>query len=209
MELTVQGKQMDVGDALRTYVSEKLEEINQKYFNHAAFATVTFSKEGHGHGVINTHIQIRVGKDIMVLADSQAGDSYGSFDTAAEKIAKQLRRYKKRLRDHRDRLEQTPESEILKARAYTLASEPEKDENEDDGIPHGEDPVIVAEISTNIQTMSVSDAVMRMDLSGQTALLFRNAKHKELNMVYRRPDGNIGWVDPENGQEKISLAKRA
>ncbi|MCB9990324.1 MAG: ribosome-associated translation inhibitor RaiA [Rhodospirillales bacterium] len=199
MQLTVQGKQMDVGDALRTHVTEKLEDLNSKYFNHATFATVTFAKEGHGHGQIRAHIQIRVGKDIMVLSDSQAGDPYGAFDTAAEKVGKQLRRYKKRLRDHHDRMEQTPEAEIIKARDYTLAATPEQDDvKEDSDIPHGEDPVIVAEITTDIQTMSVSDAVMRMDLSGQTALLFRNAKHNGLNMIYRRPDGNIGWIDPED-----------
>ena len=198
MQLTVQGKQIDVGDALRTHVTEKLEELNTKYFNHATFATVTFSKEGHGHGVFKAQIHIRIGKDIMVLADSEAGDAHAAFDSAAEKVAKQLRRYKKRLRDHHDRMEQTPEGEILKARYYTLAVEPEQAEEtqEDDGVPLGDDPVIVAEISTDIQTMSVSDAVMRMDLAGKSALLFRNAKHNELNMVYRRPDGNIGWVDP-------------
>lgn len=206
MQLTVQGKQMDIGDSLRTHVTEKLEELNTKYFNHATFATVTFSKEGHGHGIINAHIHIRVGKDIMVMSDSQAGDPYGAFETAAEKVGKQLRRYKTRLRDHHDRLEQTPEGEILKARYYTLAAEAEV---ADEDLPQGEDPVIVAEITTDIQTMSVSDAVMRMDLAGQTALLFRNAKHNGLNMVYRRPDGNIGWVDPGQSAAAQNVAKSA
>ncbi len=211
MQLTVQGKQMDVGDALRTHVTEKLEDLNSKYFNHATFATVTFAKEGHGHGQIRVHIQIRVGKDIMVLADSQAGDPYGSFDSAAEKVGKQLRRYKKRLRDHHDRMEQTPETEILKARDYVLAAEPEaEDAHETDDIPTGDDPLIVAEISTDIQTMSVSDAVMRMDLAGLPALLFRNAKHRGLNMVYRREDGNIGWVDPDSAEsDQADIAKSA
>ena len=83
---------MDVGDALRTHVNEKLEDINSKYFNHATFATVTFSKEGHGHGQIKAHIQIRIGKDISVMADTLAGDAHGAFDAAAEKVAKQMRR---------------------------------------------------------------------------------------------------------------------
>lgn len=205
MQLTVQGKQMDVGDALRTHVANKIEEINSKYFNRATFATVTFSKEGHGHGQTNAHIQIRVGKNIMVLAESLAGDPYGAFDTAAEKVAKQLRRYKRRLRDHHDRIEDTPENEILKARYFTLASE--SDEKEEQKESQGDDPLIIAEISTEIQTMSVSDAVMRMDLAGQTALLFRNAKHNGLNMVYRRPDGNIGWVDPVAEQQKAAIPK--
>lgn len=210
MQLTVQGKQMDVGDALRTHVTEKLEDLNSKYFNHATFATVTFSKEGHGHGQTRAHIHIRVGKDIMVMADSLAGDPYGAFEDAAAKVGKQLRRYKKRLRDHHDRMEQTPEGEILKARYYTLAAEPEaeNDKHEDD-VPVGEEPLIVAEITTDIQIMTVSDAVMRMDLAGQTAMLFRNAKHNGLNMVYRRPDGNIGWVDPVSEQGEKDLARTA
>jgi len=212
MQLTVQGKQMDVGDALRTHVTDKLEELNSKYFNHATFATVTLAKDGQGHKMIRAHIHIRIGKDIMVMADEQAGDAHAAFDGAAEKVAKQLRRYKKRLRDHHNRMEQSPEAEIMRARSYTLAAEPETADDAQDDVTQGEDPVIVAEISTDIQTMSVSDAVMRMDLSDQSALLFRNAKHKGLNMVYRRPDGNIGWVDPEAQDDKKAtsdLAKSA
>lgn len=200
MELTVQGKQIDVGDALRTHVSDRLEDLNQKYFNHATFATVTFSKEGHGHPQTRAHISLKMGKNIMVIADATANDPYVSFESAAEKVGKQLRRYKRKLRDHHERLEQTPESEITKARDYVLAAMPEQDmaEDVDDGVPHGEDPVIVAEIEKDIQIMSVSEAVMRLDLSKEPALMFKNASHGGLNMIYRRPDGNIGWVDPEN-----------
>ena len=194
---------MDLGDALRTHITEKLEDINAKYFNHATDATVTLSKEGHGHGTIKAHISIRIGKDIMVMADDIAGDPYGAFDSAAEKVAKQMRRYKKRLRDHHERLEKTPESEIVRARDYTLAAEPEAQETEDHE-EHGKDPVVIAEITTDIQTMSVSEAVMRLDLSGQNALLFHNASHNGLNMVYRRPDGNIGWIDPEGNGDSIA-----
>lgn len=212
MQLTIQGKQIDLGDALRQHVSEKLEDINHKYFNHATFATVTFSKEGHGHGMIKTHILIRVGKDIMVIGETQAGDAYASFDEAAEKVAKQLRRYKKRLRDHHERLEQTPESEIMKARSYVIATEgedPGKEPDEAEMAQSGDEPVIVAELATDIQKMSVYDAVMRMDLSGQTALLFRNAKHNGLNMVYRRPDGAVGWVDPDGNAETLAAERES
>lgn len=196
MQLTVQGKQMDVGDALRTHVTERLEDINSKYFNHATDATVTFAKEGHGHGLIKATIHIRVGKNIMVIADNAEADPYAAFDTSAEKVAKQLRRYKKKLRDHHTRTGQLQDADFLKAMDYTLAGP--ADSESDDEIEAGDEPVVVAEMTTDIQTMSVSDAVMRMDLSGQPALLFRNAKHKGLNMVYRRPDGNIGWIDPED-----------
>jgi len=118
MKVTVHGKQMDVGDSLRTHVAEKLSDVNAKYFNHAAFATVTFSREGHGHGQIRSHIQIQVGKDILVMADGLTGDPYASFDAAAEKVAKQMRRYKKRLRDHHERMDQAVD--VINALDYTL-----------------------------------------------------------------------------------------
>ncbi len=203
MELIVQGKQVNVGDALRTHVTDRLEDIEQKYFNHTTDATVTFSREGHGHGQYKVHISFRVGKNIMIVTEATESDPYVSFDSAAEKTAKRLRRYKKKLRDHHARTEKTPEAEILKARDYILAVEPEREDSgqdnkdDDDGVPHGEDPVVIAEMTMNIETLSVSEAVMRMDLAGQTALLFRNASHDGLNMIYRRPDGNVGWVDPE------------
>lgn len=199
MELNVHGKQIDVGDALRTHVSDKLEDLNEKYFNHATFATVTFSKEGHGKPRIKTHINVQLGKNIMVAADSTDPDPYAAFEAAASKVGKQMRRYKKKLRDHHERLEMTPEEEIRKARDYVLAAAPEQDDDpvsEERDIPEGDDPVVIADMLTDLQSMSVSDAVMRLDLSGENALLFYNASHGGLNMVYRRSDGNIGWVDP-------------
>jgi len=208
MELTVQGKQVDVGEALRTHVTSKLEDVDQKYFNHATNATVTFSKEGHGHGQFKVNISYLVGKNITINTEAEAGDPYGAFDMAAEKAAKRLRRYKKKLRDHHARTEKTPEAEIQKARYYTLSIESEQgvseQDNEDDSLLQGDDPVVVAEMATSIETLSVSEAVMRMDLAGQSALLFRNASHQGLNMVYRRTDGNVGWVDPEGN---VSTAK--
>ena len=200
MELNVHGKQIDVGDALRTHVTDKLEDLNEKYFNHATFATVTFSKEGHGKPRIKTHINVQLGKNIMVAADSIDPDPYAAFEGAAEKVGKQMRRYKKKLRDHHERLELTPEEEMRKARDYVLAAIPEQDDeplSDERDIPHGDDPAVIAEMTTNLQTMSVSEAVMRLDLSGENALMFYNASNGSLNMIYKRSDGNIGWVDPE------------
>jgi ribosomal subunit interface protein len=206
MELAIHGKQMDVGDALRTHVTNRLEEINSKYFNRAIDVNVTFSPEGHAF--IKAHVSLRVGKDIMVQATATEANAYLAFDSAAEKVAKQLGRYKRRLRDHHERLEQTPETELTKARDYVLAIK-EMDgltekEAEAEDAPQGDDPLIIAEISTNIQKMSVSDAVMRMDLSGQSAMLFRNPKNNRLNMVYRRADGNIGWVEPSEDVASVA-----
>lgn len=207
MELTVHGKQIDVGDALRTHVEDKLEDINHKYFDHAAYATVTFSREGHGHQKTKTHIQIQVGKNLMVMSDATEADPYVSFEAAAEKAAKQLRRYKRKIRDHHARMEQTPESEIMKAQMYTLAAAPEQDDtpqhdeaaNGSDELK-GDDPLIIAELSKDILTLSVSDAVMHMELTGDEPVLFRNASTNEMNMVFRRNDGNVGWIDPKNSK---------
>ncbi|MCB1530394.1 MAG: ribosome-associated translation inhibitor RaiA [Rhodospirillales bacterium] len=204
MQLSVHGKQMDVGDALREHVTGKLEDISQKYFNHATDANVTFSPEGHGHGVIKTHISIRIGKDIMVIASAEDADPYASFDKASDKVAKQLRRYKKRLRDHHERLET---SAILEAREHVISAESE-DEDEDEKA-HDAAPLVVAEMATNIQTMAVSEAVMRLNLSGQPAFLFRNANHNGLNMVYRREDGNVGWVDPQGNDASAKTNKKS
>jgi ribosomal subunit interface protein len=194
MQLSINGKQMDLGDALRAHITDKIEDINQKYFNRAIDATITLAPEGHAF--TKTHVSIRVGKDIMVMADAKDTDPYVSFDAAAEKVAKQLRRYKKRLRDHHERLE---ENNTIPAQNYVLSPEPEAHDDSHDE-PEKHEPVVVADMATNIQTMSVSEAVMRLNLSGENALLFRNPQHEGLNMVYRRTDGNIGWVDPEGNE---------
>lgn len=190
MNLSVHGKQMDLGDALHTHVEEKLGDINSKYFNRAIDATVTFAPEGHSF--IKTHISIRIGKDIMVMSDSQGADAYVAFDTAADKVAKQLRRYKRRLRDHHERV--SSDEGFTPARDYTIEAVGAANDDEAEDT-NGHDPAVIAEMDTRILTLSVSDAVMRLDLLGQNALLFRNAKNKAINMVYRRDDGNIGWVD--------------
>ena len=192
MELNVHGKQIDVGDALRTHVEDKLEDLNEKYFNHATFATVTFSREGHGKPRTKTHISVQIGKNIMVVADATDQDPYASFEAAADKVGKQMRRYKRKLRDHHDRQDQN----VIQARDYVLAAAPEQDDSPD--TEGADEPLIVAEMTKEIETMSVSEAVMRLDLSGENFLVFFNAKNQTLNIVHRREDGNIGWIDPEN-----------
>lgn len=202
MDITVHGKQMEVGDALTTHVNDKIAELNEKYFNHGTFSTITFSREGHGHKQTKAHISLKMGKNIMIVADVIADEPYAAFDKAAEKISKQLRRYKRKLRDHHERQEQTPESEISKATGYVLAAQELDELPKDDNGHHEHDdlgePVIIAEMPSAIETMSLSDAVMRLDLSGDNALVFRSQKHGGLNVVYRRKDGNLGWIDPEN-----------
>lgn len=199
MEMTVQGKQIDVGDALRNHVTDKLSDIDQKYFNHATNATVTFSREGHGHSLFKVHIAFNVGKNIQVVTEATEHDPYVAFDSASEKAAKRLRRYKRRLRDHHNRTEKSPEEEMMKAKMYTLAQEAYEEASEQDNNDDShKDPAIIAEIQTNIETMSVSEAVMRMELADQNALMFRNASNDKLSMVYLRKDGNVGWIEPDS-----------
>ena len=199
MEMTVQGKQLDVGDALREHVQGKMTDIDQKYFNHATDATVTFSKEGHG-GMFRVHISMHVGKNIMVVTEATESDPYVAFDAASEKAAKRLRRYKRRLRDHHHRIEKTPEDAQNKASQYTLAAQQisEQDNNAaEEAEDEHQDPIVIAEIKTHIEKMTVSEAVMRMELADQNAMMFRNAGNEKLNMVYVRKDGHIGWIEPD------------
>ncbi|MCB1538783.1 MAG: ribosome-associated translation inhibitor RaiA [Rhodospirillales bacterium] len=202
MNLSVKGQHVDVGEALRAHIEEKMENLKSKYFNRVTTATVFFSREGHY--LFRSAVTFHVGHDIKVQATSENADAYAAFDDALERVGKQLRRYKTRLRDHHERLEKTPESAYLQARDYTLQTdEADLEENEQTAqmnepqqLSGSEDHVIIAETTTQIPALSVSEAVMRMDLADQDFMLFKNAKSGGLNVVYRRPDGHIGWVDP-------------
>lgn len=187
MKISVQGKQLDVGDALRERIESTVTQIAAKYFANPIDATVTLSREGSTFCAdINAHI----GKGISVKAEGSNGDAHSAFDTAAERIDKQLRRYKRRLRDHH----RGHTGEAVPAAQYVLAAEAE-DEPEPEAAG-GWEPIVVAEMATAIEVLTVGEAVMRMDLASAPALMFRNRAHGGLNMVYRRPDGNVGWVDP-------------
>jgi len=200
MEMTVQGKQIDVGDALREHVEGKITEIDHKYFNHGTDATVTFSKEGHGSAMFKVHISMRVGKNIMVITEATEHDPYVAFDAASEKAAKRLRRYKRRLRDHHGRMDKAEGSALVTARYSTIQqASNEAEEQDNEGVSEeAADPTIIAEIQTHIEKMSVSEAVMRMELADQNALMFKNASNNKINMVYVRKDGNIGWIEPDD-----------
>ena len=201
MALQIQGKQMDIGDALSTHIEDKLNDITEKYFNNATDMTVFVSKEKNH--LIKSHISIRMGGGIVIEATAEAGDAYAAFDQSATKAAKRLRRYKKRLRDHHMRVDHTPDAAALEARNYVLAAEAElEDENAD--YAESEEPTVVAEMALAIPTLSVSEAVMRMDLAELPAMMFRSSKHGGLNMVYRRNDGHIGWVDPDGASQVLA-----
>lgn len=191
MQLTVTGKGVDIGDALRGRIEENLPEAIGKYFDNPTDSQVTVSKEGH---MFRVDIQVHVSKRILVQGQGHSTDAYSAYEEACEHVSKRLRRYKRRLRDHKGR----GDEEALPAQQYLLQAEPEAPHGDDHAGDEPDQPVIVAEMPHLIETLSVGEAVMRMDLANVPALLFRNAKHGELNMVYQRSDGHIGWVDPQS-----------
>lgn len=187
MQLSVKGKQLDVGDALRTHVQQSLSHILDKYFGDAIDVNVTLSRDGYLYRAL---VAAHVGRGILLQAQGDANEPYPAFDSAAAHLAKRLRRYKRRLRDHH---KAAASAESLPAQQYILSGD-FPDEAEDVGDDAR--PVVVAEMSTDIPSLTVSEAVMRMDLAELPAMLFRNKSHSGLNMIYRRADGNIGWIDP-------------
>lgn len=205
MQLSVKGKQLDVGDALRNHVQASLSGILGKYFGDAIEASVTLSRERHLYrAVVTAH----VGRGIRLEAQAESDEPYPAFDQAAERLSKRLRRYKRRLRDHHK--DDGAERKVLMAQQYILsgesAGEPENDETTEGNSGPNEgsqgngtdepQPMVVAEMTTEIPSLTVSEAVMRMDLAELPALMFHNQSHGGLNMIYRRSDGNIGWIDP-------------
>lgn len=198
MEIRVIGKQLDIGNALRERVQTRLNDGVSKYFSHSIDGNVTFSKDGP---FFRVDCLIHLGHGTRLRSHATADDIYAVFDTAADRMEKQMRRYKRRLtRHHESRKTSPPPSET--ARSYVLAPDAEDVE-----APEEFQPVIIAEESTNIPTLTVGEAVMRMDLADLPAKLFRNKSHNGLNMVYRRVDGNIGWVDPQGEPGNLDTAK--
>jgi ribosome hibernation promoting factor len=187
MQLTVTGKQIEVGNALRDHVETSLGTILGKYFKTAIEGHVVLSREAH---LSRAEVSLHIGRGIVVNAGGAGTDFYIAFDAAGERVAKQMRRYKRRLRDHHAQAREAGEASE-RATAYVLA--PLADD--DDALP-GDAPAVVAEMSTELPHLTVGEAAMRMDLADAPVLLFRNRSHGELNLVYRRPDGNIGWIDP-------------
>lgn len=195
MDIQITGRKISVGDSLADHIRDRLEMGASKYFSRTIDAQVTISKEGHNFRV---DCSLHANQGIKMQSHAEGSDVYGTFDDAADKIEKQLRRYKRRLKnhhndDHADRME------ILQAQAYVLKPEAdEPDENELNGVDHDLDdnPLIIAESNTDIPTASVGDAVMMMDLRHVSALMFKNVKTGGLNVVYKRADGNVGWIDP-------------
>ncbi len=192
MEVLVHGKQMDVGDALRGHVESNLKSHVAKYFGRAINAHATFSRAAHD---FRADIAVHPRRGLVVQGSAEAGDAYAAFDVALARIDKQLRRYKRRLND---RHKEAGESEILQAQQFVIA--PDNAETE---VPAEEaPPIIVAEMPHDIATLTVSEAVMRLDLADAPVIMFRSRANGAFNVVYRRSDGNIGWIDPSAAERR-------
>jgi ribosomal subunit interface protein len=189
MRYQITGKQIDIGEALQTHVQTEMGEVFSKYAGRPTDANIVFSKSGHEY-VCEAEVHLSTG--LTAQAKGKGTEIYAAFDGAAEKMEKQLRRYKRRLKDHhRDRSQPV---ELSNAGSYILASNNESEEQE----PEGAMPMIVAEMETKIPSISVGEAVMQMEIADAPLLVFRNERHSGVNVVYRREDGNIGWIDPRN-----------
>jgi ribosomal subunit interface protein len=192
MKVQVSGHRLDVGDALRTHVTERLEASVGKYFDRPIDGQVTFSKEGHEY---RADCSVHLSSGMHVNTQGRATDPYVSFDGAIERLEKRLRRYKRRLKSHNNPAARLAPAETV--RSFVIEAGDEHDE-----APEDAQPVIIAEGTTSIPQLSVGDAVMQMDLSEASFVVFRNGATGGINVVYRRDDGNIGWIDAGRNSEK-------
>ena len=190
MEIRVSGHQVDTGEALRAHVQERLSVIADKYFARAISANVTFGRGPHDHA-FTCDIVAHVMQGVILKGSGQAADAHPAFDQAADRIEKQLRRYMRRLKDRNGVSQAEALAEMTADAGYTVF-----DVGDTEAEP-ADHPPIIAETRVDIPDASVSDAVMLLDLRNTNALLFRNSGTGKFNMVYRRGDGTIGWVEPQ------------
>ena len=206
MQIQVTGKHVDVGEALRTRVSDELSSSIGKYFDReGGGADVVVSREGHAFRV---DCAVTLASGQQLTTHGMGGDAHLAFDAASAKMQKRIRRYKNRLKDHHPqalaRQAETAAYYVLQAPAED--SDESDDEDFDGAAESFSEPLIIAETETNIRTMTVSRAVMELDLTESQTIVFRNAGHGGLSVVYRRPDGNIGWIDPERTEPNAVAA---
>ena len=184
MSLRISGKNMDIGDALRQRIDDRIDEAVSKYFDGGYTGHVTVEKSGSG---FECDCMIHLDTGIILQATASKGDATVCFDEAAEKVEKRLRRYKRRLKGHHNN-----NNRKMDDASYVVMEAPEEQEE----IPEDFSPITIAESSKQIRVQSVAEAVMQLDLTDEPVVVFTNASNDQVNVVYRRSDGNIGWIDP-------------
>jgi ribosomal subunit interface protein len=189
MSLRVSGKNMNIGEALRVHVTDRLTAAAGKFFDGHTSGHVTISPEGSG---FRTDCTLHLTTGIVLQADGRAQEPYASFDQAADRLEKRLRRYKSRLKSHHDHQE-AAKSEVA---PYSVIEAPDHEAE----APHDFSPVVIAESTTKLRSMPVSAAVVDLDLTGAPVVVFRHATTGRVNVVYRRSDNNIGWIDAPAGE---------
>ncbi len=187
----ITGKQIDIGESLQVHVEKTLGSVVEKYAGRPTRAQVVFSREAHE---FVCEIIVHLSTGLTSQARGHASEIYAAFENAVDKMEKQLRRYKRRLKDHHK--ERAHPVELSDASSYILATSDGAVEDEPDTLQ----PIIVAEMETKIPSLSVGEAVMQMELAGAPVLVFRNEGQDGVNVVYRREDGNIGWIDPNSAK---------
>lgn len=191
MRYQISGKQIDVGEALQTHVKAELGEVIEKYSQRPTECVVVFSRSAHEF-VCEATVHLSTG--LTAQAKGHATEIYAGFESCREKLDKQLRRYKRRIRNHHH--QRPVPVEFGEAASYILAAS----EDTDDAEPETLQPIVIAEMETKVPSITVGEAVMQLELAGQRMLVFRNEGHGGVNVVYRREDGNIGWIDPRNSR---------
>lgn len=191
MQILITGKHMDLGDALRSRIENGLEAAVSKYFNRSGDARVFVSQQGP---FVEVDCNVHLPSGIILQSTGKAEDPYAALENSLDKMEKRVRRYKRRLKDHHAGAPAPMPTEPASESVFMVNGHDTSDEDEPEGAD--DTPLTVAETSVTIRTMSVSEAVMQLELQEVPALMFRNAGHEGLNMVYRRSDGHIGWVDP-------------
>ncbi|MBF9035914.1 ribosome-associated translation inhibitor RaiA [Rhodobacterales bacterium HKCCE2091] len=190
MRYKISGRQIEIGNALQVHVQDGLGAAVEKYAERPTDANVVFSKSGHEF-VCEASVHLSTG--LTASAKAAATEIYAAFDACCDKMEKQLRRYKRRLKDHHK--ERAQPVETSGGSTYILAG---SETGSEDDEPESLQPIIVAEMETSIPSLSVGEAVMQMELAGAPLLVFRNEGQNRVNVVYRREDGNVGWIDPSN-----------
>jgi ribosomal subunit interface protein len=191
MRYQITGKQIDIGEALQTHVKAELGEVVEKYAQRPTDAMIIFSKAAHEFYCEAT---IHLSTGLSAQAKGHATEIYAAFESTREKLDKQMRRYKRRLRNHHH--ERVSPVEFGGGSSYILAAADEPEDNDTSTLQ----PIVIAEMETKIPSITVGEAVMQLDLAGQKMLVFRNEGHGGVNVVYMRDDGNIGWIDPRNSK---------
>ncbi len=184
MKVEVNGVDINVSENFRDHIEGSLQEIKDKYFDHASNAAVFFAKEKH---LFKVEVHMNVGRGLLLKGSSHSEDLYPAFDSAVDRLARRLSKYKSKLKDHHAR-EDVATAVQMMATEKTFKNEEEEAANDE--------PVIVAEMQTIVEELTVSEAMMRLELGDLPALMFKDRTTHRMNMLYRRNDGNIGWVDP-------------